>query len=883
MTCNLIPLREDEYFIVENDVIEAVKLRQHRQQPRFSRTEKSVVRFPVFSDGHSAAVEVVITPTPIPRAGSPNCFYEVTVRLWPCHDDNHPDPFYQQIQLVEICAPSPSPGSTCHHITKLTLDRLASIDSATGPARGSEGTIPSAVPLVSNPSRVPRKRPHDGDTGDTEGSTDDDHSVTGALVGKTAATDQGSDANRRTWDRHGPRSIADSIIRAVREGQRKSAVSKEIPGRSEIYDLLSQGLTDDVDKNVEKLGSVFATCRNNAGNQHARLSWLHWYFSGSFGYVGSLKRENKRHPWATGVRILNSIVNNMLATDGAVALAIFGALAEQNHTLYKAAVASLPDQEDIIRFVSNGLRGTLQSPPDEYTVPNAVAWVANVRNVSFRDACCDLNIPNLAPLHLQLELGSITNARQVESALRVKYSIVVEKWDSFQQGIEIHLQHLRDLYRWFDSDDLRDLDKGEALLVSGRLDELAGLDQLNQSLKLLGLRRLFGSGESSDEQSADQEMLQLLTDSRNLFSPSQFRGLDMIRSWLELRRLLRSGKKEEVLQQLRSNCLSGLLKAAKLRQVDTNLCAMFKTDNFRRQIFSLLQAMLLPLVTGMFSRLLEMWRESSTDERTSDADTYRDFGTTGMDTQSLGNEMDDRLQVTGNNQPNKRRRVGEYDANGNAATEGMNDGGLMANRSGFVAINMVQGINPTTLSAHASPSRDFLGLVMGDSPPVDGTGGSAGGLVGDANLPTSKESGDGLDGPAGHLSGGTADGNRQTSTDRSFGRSGDPGVMPVTMGQISLPDGSCLPIGYLEGQPPMNHPGDAAGRRGIGMGTDVARETMVSLEYHNPTAPVTSLYPLGMLLEAVGEATRLDQVAEEDHRLDIFMDEVLDLRHDELE
>ncbi|KAK3934106.1 hypothetical protein QBC46DRAFT_400668 [Diplogelasinospora grovesii] len=102
-------------------------------------------------------------------------------------------------------------------------------------------------------------------------------------------------------------------------------------------------------------------------------------------------------------------------------------------------------------------------------------------------------------------------------------------------------------------------------------------------------------------------------------------------------------------------------------------------------------------------------------------------------------------------------------------------------------------------------------------------------------------------------------------------------------GNVSLPDGSSLPIRYLEEQPPIINPRDALRDDGIGIGTGVleapsgvAHETMVSPEYENSTASIASPYPLDMLLEAVEQAARLDQVAEE---LEIFMDEVLDLSY----
>jgi hypothetical protein len=52
---------------------------------------------------------------------------------------------------------------------------------------------------------------------------------------------------------------------------------------------------------------------------------------------------------------------------------------------------------------------------------------------------------------------------------------------------------------------------------------------------------------------------------------------------------------------------------------------------------------------------------------------------------------------------------------------------------------------------------------------------------------------------------------------------------------------------------------------------------MVSPEYENSTASIASSYPLDMLLEAVGQAARPDQVAGGNlEALEIFMDEMLD-------
>lgn len=89
-------------------------------------------------------------------------------------------------------------------------------------------------------------------------------------------------------------------------------------------------------------------------------------------------------------------------------------------------------------------------------------------------------------------------------------------------------------------------------------------------------------------------------------------------------------------------------------------------------------------------------------------------------------------------------------------------------------------------------------------------------------------------------------------------------------GLFTLPDGSCLPIRYLEGQ--------AARTEGIGTSTGAQEAPRgMSPECHNVMVPAESPSWLHMLSEAAGQAER--QAAARDSprekELDVFMDEIL--------
>jgi hypothetical protein len=102
------------------------------------------------------------------------------------------------------------------------------------------------------------------------------------------------------------------------------------------------------------------------------------------------------------------------------------------------------------------------------------------------------------------------------------------------------------------------------------------------------------------------------------------------------------------------------------------------------------------------------------------------------------------------------------------------------------------------------------------------------------------------------------------------------------LADVTLPNGSRLPITNLEGQSP-NNPGIAAGMEGTGIDTDAQGEpsgislgTIVSPGCRN--SPAESLDPLRMLLDAAGQAERLDQEirnSAQEEAVDLLMREYL--------
>jgi hypothetical protein len=112
-------------------------------------------------------------------------------------------------------------------------------------------------------------------------------------------------------------------------------------GRSDIQAIVSQCRISGGDaETVHALATKFRRRNKDAqGLRNADL-WEDWYFSACFGYAYSLIRQHGKDRWAMGAYIINSIASNLLATDGAVALAIFGALAGKEYDLGLSAGAN---------------------------------------------------------------------------------------------------------------------------------------------------------------------------------------------------------------------------------------------------------------------------------------------------------------------------------------------------------------------------------------------------------------------------------------------------------------------------------------------------------------------------------------------------------------
>ncbi|KAH8747946.1 hypothetical protein F5883DRAFT_653358 [Diaporthe sp. PMI_573] len=206
---------------------------------------------------------------------------------------------------------------------------------------------------------------------------------------------------------HARRWSTDLVYRIVKGQDRlkkKKSIATELSGIQAILSRYEEADTRQVLNDLSKEFHKESLAKGTKSD-----SWDCWYFEGCMDFVNHGKgKVGQSTNAAKAICIINSIVNQLLDTEGAVATALFGVLAEVKARLTEISRESVAIREEFVDRAAQALRGKLQIPPPSYEIPNTPVWVALVKSRSggesaynFQDACRDLAFPNLAVLDLK--------------------------------------------------------------------------------------------------------------------------------------------------------------------------------------------------------------------------------------------------------------------------------------------------------------------------------------------------------------------------------------------------------------------------------------------------------------------------------------------------
>ncbi|KAH8744722.1 hypothetical protein F5883DRAFT_660198 [Diaporthe sp. PMI_573] len=415
----------DGFFISDLEITQALKVR--RPIPRLHTEKATSIRFSVKHNECCASVRIDITPFRL--EGTANYGFRPFCHVTSCQPTFRDGQLYDQIQKIydAIVPVQWTFDASCTNIAREQPNAICCQHNTSFNSNSTRRAITQDVRSKKPQfSALPRKRSHN----DT--STVSSDVISSELPSPLGTTERDS-KRRNPQERKSCKEMVDRFVYRIVKGQdrlkKKKSIATELSGIQAILSRYEEADTRQVLNDLSKEFHKESLAKGTKSD-----SWDCWYFEGCMDFVNHGKgKVGQSTNAAKAICIINSIVNQLLDTEGAVATALFGVLAEVKARLTEISRESVAIREEFVDRAAQALRGKLQIPPPSYEIPNTPVWVALVKSRSggesaynFQDACRDLAFPNLAVLDLKPQWTGSSGREQL--LMKVDFALVDACW-----------------------------------------------------------------------------------------------------------------------------------------------------------------------------------------------------------------------------------------------------------------------------------------------------------------------------------------------------------------------------------------------------------------------------------------------------------------------
>lgn len=241
------------------------------------------------------------------------------------------------------------------------------------------------------------------------------------------------------------RTLARILSKKIKTGQRKREEREGKQGYVDpnnyshtIYQCMQQITDKSFDGYLDRVEHALAA--EVQESKIKRRAWTSWFVLSCLQLIRDRRRGGRKRLPARGAKLANLIVNRLLISEGAAAMGVYDALAEQCYKLRQASECSAEDIERLGGLVSEGLRGEIHVPLDHCWLPFPGVLLSGLfTKIPYHIICEDIGLPNLALLQFTASLskGSVVVGFEM-SAIR-------KEWDAFASK-HLELQEIRGRY-----------------------------------------------------------------------------------------------------------------------------------------------------------------------------------------------------------------------------------------------------------------------------------------------------------------------------------------------------------------------------------------------------------------------------------------------------
>lgn len=345
---------QNTYYLSETDIANAPMLAETHQQrlQDIPYTQNTNISFHVNSIGHFARVEICVSQ--VPCEGSQNSFYQPYARYYPCCNAFEENQALSLIQLVYDVYIRPirwkfnidwygafySSGRLLHtnrdSCQKCPPENASRCEYFNAPTAGTTAAAHSQQ--LPPPPLLTGKRIN-------ERSEDGALIGTGRPVENIDTTIRNRAAKRRKRERPSKEILTEKLVATVKQGQKKlKEYTKDDLCRYDTQSVIELCLQNpgnhaNLSKEFDKLEKALVQRLAKSQADNTIGQWLSWLHVECFKRIhelwrkGALGQSDSGVPvpdWKSGAKIVNGVVNRLVATEGPRATNVYCAIASKS-------------------------------------------------------------------------------------------------------------------------------------------------------------------------------------------------------------------------------------------------------------------------------------------------------------------------------------------------------------------------------------------------------------------------------------------------------------------------------------------------------------------------------------------------------------------------